>query len=424
MEEWYIYEQFTLQPFPTHPCDQGIITQAVLKGHWVVLEDIDKAPLDFIAGLSLLIERRCLHLPDRCETITAHPQFRLLATRSVKTIAVDPYFIPSLQYFADMWLAVACESPPLTEVAAILESRFPSIPSSVRDRLVRTYVSLNSHALAEGGVRLRAFSLRDLMKSAARIQSRLTLSTGSEYVTEATRILCLAELFDVYIASIREKSLSLVVVRNICLSWEISEDLAISQLVNHCPNLVVGEKAVQIGRVTLDNHRSVISAPTRFGNTHHSLRTMERIAACIAGCEPVLLVGETGGGKTTIVQLLANLAGQRLIVQNLSLATDSSDLIGGYRPVSMTELFHPVYQQFTELFTETFSSSQNADFMHAVTVSFRKQQWKKLLKAFQKAIGFAYTKVSSIAEVDALPLSRRWEDLKAKVVRFDANLER
>ena len=389
-----------------------------------MLEDIDKAPLDFVAGLSLLIEKRCLYLPDRCETITAHTQFRLFATRSVKSIAVDPYFVPSLQYFADMWLAIACESPSVPEVASILEDRFPSIPPSVRDMLVRTYVSFNSHALAEGGVRLRAFSLRDLIKSANRIQSRLTFIAGSEYVTEAVRIMCLAELFDVYIASIRDKTLFSLVMRNICFSWDIPEDLVVSQLVNHNPNLEIGEMTIQIGRVVLDNHRSVVNRQTRFGNTRHSLRVMERISACIAGSEAVLLVGETGGGKTTIVQLLANLAGRRLIVQNLSLATDSSDLIGGYRPVSMTELFHPVYQQFTELFSETFSSSQNADFIHAITVSFRKQQWKKLLKAFQKAIGFAFIRVSSMSELDARPLSQRWDDFKSKVNRFNANLER
>ena len=49
---------------------------------------------------------------------------------------------------------------------------------------------------------------------------------------------------------------------------------------------------------------------------------------CVNLAEPVLLVGETGSGKTTAVQELAALVHHTLLVQNLSLSTDSSDLLG------------------------------------------------------------------------------------------------
>ena len=42
----------------------------------------------------------------------------------------------------------------------------------------------------------------------------------------------------------------------------------------------------------------------------------------------MLLVGETGSGKTTAVQELAALVHQTLLVQNLSLSTDTTDLLG------------------------------------------------------------------------------------------------
>ena len=60
---------------------------------------------------------------------------------------------------------------------------------------------------------------------------------------------------------------------------------------------------------------------------------MERLGAATILEEPVLLVGETGGGKTTIVQRLAEASGAELLVQNLSLQTDAGDLLGGYRPI-------------------------------------------------------------------------------------------
>jgi alpha-D-ribose 1-methylphosphonate 5-triphosphate synthase subunit PhnL len=42
-----------------------------------------------------------------------------------------------------------------------------------------------------------------------------------------------------------------------------------------------------------------------FAETGHAMRLLEGVAAAVARAEPVLLVGETGTGKTAIVQHLA-----------------------------------------------------------------------------------------------------------------------
>lgn len=49
-------------------------------------------------------------------------------------------------------------------------------------------------------------------------------------------------------------------------------------------------------------------------------------------------VGETGCGKTALVQRLAEGTGRQLVVQNLSLQTDGADLLGGFRPVELRQL--------------------------------------------------------------------------------------
>lgn len=48
--------------------------------------------------------------------------------------------------------------------------------------------------------------------------------------------------------------------------------------------------------------------------------------------EPVLLVGETGTGKTTACQVAAHVRGQALIVINCNQHTETADFLGGYRP--------------------------------------------------------------------------------------------
>ena len=48
--------------------------------------------------------------------------------------------------------------------------------------------------------------------------------------------------------------------------------------------------------------------------------------------EPLLLVGETGTGKTTICQLAALCSGQRLRILNCNQHTEASDFLGSFRP--------------------------------------------------------------------------------------------
>lgn len=52
----------------------------------------------------------------------------------------------------------------------------------------------------------------------------------------------------------------------------------------------------------------------QFVNIRSSLHALERIACSVRYNEPVLLVGETGTGKTTLVQNMAMMLGQRLTV--------------------------------------------------------------------------------------------------------------
>src|SRR5690554_1904472 len=122
---------------------------------------------------------------------------------------------------------------------------------------------------------------------------------------------------------------------------------------------------VTIGRVTLP----ILSAEqggsrkknrrSDFARTAHAAKLMERIAVSVHLNEPVLLVGETGTGKTTVVQHLASLLNQNLTVINLSQQSDSSDLLGGFKPVDVKVLAVPLKNMFDELFSRTFSRKKN-----------------------------------------------------------------
>jgi midasin len=67
-----------------------------------------------------------------------------------------------------------------------------------------------------------------------------------------------------------------------------------------------------------------------FAFTRPAACLLERVACCVAWMEPVLLVGETGSGKTSAVQYLAQKTGHHLVVINMNQQSDSADLLGGY----------------------------------------------------------------------------------------------
>lgn len=66
--------------------------------------------------------------------------------------------------------------------------------------------------------------------------------------------------------------------------------------------------------------------------TRPMLRMYDILRRCLEHSEPVLLVGETGTGKTTVCQTVAFTRGQRLRIINCNQHTESSDFLGGFRP--------------------------------------------------------------------------------------------
>ena len=65
----------------------GSLTRAVINGHWVLLEDLDYAPMDVISLLVPLLESRTLSLPGHGGNIKAHANFRIFATQRFATSA-------------------------------------------------------------------------------------------------------------------------------------------------------------------------------------------------------------------------------------------------------------------------------------------------------------------------------------------------
>lgn len=504
----------------------GVVMQAVSRGHWLVVENIDRVPvevstpllsslplyflslfrphvlsdsfpllssLQVMAALSSLIERRVLYSPQTGAEVRAHPDFRLFASRAVALPDVLPsdtsevsgdtlalralQSVPALRHFSQFWHFVPIHTPPPGEIDAIVSSAHHALPPSVRRRLLRTYAVFSgegSVALAAGAGdedddtpavgasegsdsaalapastlrRLRQFTMRDVMKSARRLAAhaaRLTHPSG--YLTEALRCLLLQEVADVFVAATRDPEATAELALLLGRCWGVGAAQVEAMLLQGSPQVHWDQSggALTVGRCTLAAApaQSPGASNQLFALTRHACRLLERVAACVQHGEPVLLVGETGSGKTTSVQELANLTRRTLLVQNLSLSTDSTDLLGGFRPVTVRQLLQPTYELFVRLFQESFSSAANGQFLEVCLAAFNGQQWRKMLRAFAKAAANAATKFKKESEergaegemggaAEAAPvaesstdLRQRWAALAARVERLSASLPR
>ncbi|KAF4033085.1 ATPase family associated domain-containing protein 5 [Phytophthora infestans] len=444
--------EFTWQP--------GALTTAVLAGRWVVVEDIDRAPFEVLAALMPLLETREMVLPGRGELLVAHSNFQIFGTTT------HGHQMPK-GFQESVWTSVSVAPLADTEIEQIMLTRFAKIPQQVVSKMMTTYNAVSGNTSEEigGSAQLwketrrnygRDFCLRDLLKWCKRIYRFCYYAAGAisdkassrhDYITEDERMRIVVEALDVFCAGIRDAQTRLHSACALAAIWEVQSEKIEYYLEQHKPHVAFNTHEVEFGRVhlpTLSQQAQLEQgdkpATSSVVMTGHVLRLLEKMAAIVATCEPALLIGETGCGKTTIIQHMAAAMGQRLVVQNLNIQSDSSDLVGGFKPVEIHLLARPLYMDFVELFTATFSQKSNAGFLNVVRIALEHKDWKKLVKGMRKAIQMAASKLQSSSGADrdveesksnkmsaagasTSVLVNRWDTFEAELVRFERQKE-
>ena len=86
-------------------------------------------------------------------------------------------------------------------------------------------------------------------------------------------------------------------------------------------------------------------------------RILAQLERCTAMNESVLLVGDTGTGKTSVVQEFARLKKRKIAAFNFNESSGWSELIGGFHPV---DYFNKIKKRFETLFDATYSRTKNS----------------------------------------------------------------
>jgi midasin len=375
---------------------EGALAKAVRAGRWVVFDDIDRGSMEMlvtIAGITRSLKpgrsgrRAKLAVPGRGE-IEAGDGFALFATRTSRQDATSP----PIFFGHHRFIEVTLDSPTDDEILAILSARFAQLPRSLTAILVDIWRRLRPLAKSGGQGKARDIGLRDLEKWCARVQRNLPPAASLAALESGTGHLAhpvfqdeiLLEAADTFMASLDSKQSSADkrsrMIATVAQEIGMDEERARALLDARKPALEIASRHLLIGRTMTpiapsDRREQAGSRP--FALTKPSLILLERIAAAVSMNEPTLLVGETGTGKTTAVQYIATSCHKPLTVLNLSMQTESSDLLGGFKPIDASVSARALHAKWQKLFLETFSmaKAQNGAYLEAASKALSARKW-------------------------------------------------
>lgn len=392
----------------------GVLTTAVQEGRWVLIEDLDRAPNEVLGTLLPLIERRELQLSNRKDTIHAAEGFRILATvrSTVNHRGEESKPLTHMLGFRH-WQTVSIAMPSTQEHGLIAKSLYPKLEPflpefmALYERLMAT--RQQSAGQSKTGV-ARPISPRDLLKWCQRVsllfKNRTTFTAG-DYDS------IYQEAIDCFVGALPEDAtranLSAVMAEELRIDPQRRDYLLNGQELKYTAD----KTKIEIGRYSLAKSRHVKSHDASFSTNPHTTRMLERVTAAVLNREPLLLVGETGVGKTTAVQHLATNLGKKLVPFNLSQQSEAGDLLGGFKPVNARTLMVPLKDEFDDLFAQSFSSTKNLSFTQSLGKAMAKGKWKTVCQLFNGALGMVdQQRASSPTREGEAPNKKRKVDSK------------
>ena len=403
----------------------GILTRAMEEGKWVVIEDIDRAPSEVTGVLLPITDKGLLQLPNRRGQVRAADGFRIFATmrRSDEPVA-SRKTLPRSLLGSTRWKQVRVQGLTDDETATILREKFPSITLHIGMILRVIYRVRREYEYnpALRNLRTEATDLRTILKWCNRINSRLKsfgIANTRKGIPESIQDDTFMDALDCFASHLPTQATRLVLAECIAEEMHIAPRRRDYCFRDRTPSLHETASVFRLGRTVFPRIKQgkhttpKATANQPFASTRHAHKVMESMLAALMLSEPLLLVGETGIGKTAFVQRLAYAVNQRLTVINLSQQSESSDLLGGFKPITTRSLALPLVSVFNDLFDDTFSTQRNQSFQSSVTRCVAKQNWRRLLLLWGEALKKAQQKLRldsgqpSPGAVDQQPMKRR-----------------
>lgn len=402
----------------------GVLTQAVIEGSWLLLEDIDSASMDIATVITSLLENGYLTVPGYRDTVPITPGFQLFVTqRLLPSISGYHRKHTNVNSLLEKYL-MQVNIEPLTqdELVEVVKTLFPAL-STIATRIVDVFMLFSAgHERDELNIPTtgRFTSTRDLFKWCERAVVDFDVTSPN------SALKVLQDAIDTFCCSLPKEEDRLRLAMVICARLGVIETKAEYFCRSYKPSVSLTAASLIVGRdkILRDSKTLPHRSRNKFSFTRNSSCLLERIICCINLKEPVLLVGETGTGKTSSVQYLAETVGQKLIVINMNQQSDSADLLGGYKPVDMKIVIAPVKLEFELLFRSYFSVQHNQEYLKHIANCFNAQKWSVLVNVMKHSQKAAMQRLASKERTEEQDrYLKAWTELGVKLNKLSIQIK-
>ena len=339
----------------------GILAHAAETGSWIVFENLDRMSEDILTLLTNTILTKQIQVPNKPTPIVPAPGFKIFGTACTEISQ------------SSSWIQYKIPEIDLNAFTSIVQ-----VPQSNEDVLKKALVAVHEELDKLGG---RKLLLSDWKKFVSRAEFQIKRIYGQAVpaaLTEKVRELLFLEALAVY-SAVRDTNSC---VKVLCLVLNLNEAMARAMADNRIVQVKVRDQVLQVG-ISPEIHTTQINS-ANFSINSYSARLLETLCSAISFNENLLLIGETGCGKTSIIQYLARFTNTKLYVHNLSQTSDPTDIVGGFKPVALSSIMLPLLTSFLKSTYPIEGEDHSAT--AAAKQLFSACKWEKFLKSLDLAL--------------------------------------
>lgn len=298
--------------------------QAMQRGHWVLLDEMNLASQSVLEGLNACLDHRGeAYIAELDRVFSSHPDFVVFAAQNPHHQGGGRKGLPAS--FVNRFTVVYIDSLNIVDLQMIAARLYPTIPDTEIMKLVKFVVELNhnvSHKQAFGHAGGPwEFNLRDTMRWLSLLSSKSGLTTerqAGEFIGVVAK------------QRFRTPQDQAQVDK---LYKEVFGSLPKSRRLFHR----ITKEWFQVGHALLPRNKTPqLNCSERSTLLIQQLPVVETVMTCVEQNWPCILVGPTGSGKSSIIRLLASISGHRLDEMALDTNVDTIDIVGGFEQIDVS----------------------------------------------------------------------------------------
>lgn len=298
--------------------------QAMQRGHWVLLDEMNLASQSVLEGLNACLDHRAeAYIAELDRSFKCHPNFAVFAAQNPHHQGGGRKGLPAS--FVNRFTVVYVDTLNLEDLRLIATRLYPDILQDEVSKVI-TFVVLLDREVSQkrsfghiGGP--WEFNLRDILRWLGLLSSTeglVAFRNPSEFVE-----IVIKQRFRTVEDRSRVDELFKQVFGNSPPKRHLYHQLSKDHL--------------QVGHALLARRGDVQPVSTQgIALLKRNLPCLETIMTAVQQRTPVILVGPSGAGKSSIIKLLASVTGAELDEIALNSDIDTTDIVGGFEQVDIS----------------------------------------------------------------------------------------